>query len=199
MATGWVNYGTSPALGQTAYDDRGANIVGRSHHVTIHGLSPQTTYYFEVVSGATVEDNTDSCYQVTTGPTLELPASDSIYGRVFESDGITPAEGAIVYITLRNADGVGSSGEAGVMSAPVDAGGWWQANLGNARLADRSGYFTYSAAGDEVRIIVLGASSGTESLRLDAGDARPAAPVILAERPVGDGEYLPLVLKESER
>ena len=34
----------------------------------------------KVVSGATVDDNTDSCYQVTTGPTLELPASHSIYG-----------------------------------------------------------------------------------------------------------------------
>ena len=93
MATGWLNYGTSPALGQIAYDDRGAKAIGRSHHVTVQGLAPWATYYFEVVSGATVDDHKGSCYQVTTGPTLDLPASHSIYGRVFESDGVTPAEG----------------------------------------------------------------------------------------------------------
>ena len=167
IATGWVNYGTSPALGQTAYDDRGAKAIRESHHVTLQGLSPQTTYYFEVVSGATVDDHEGSCYQVTTGPTLELPASHSIYGQVFESDGVTPAEGAIVYITLRDADGVGSPGKAGAMSALVDAGGWWQVNLGNAQLADGTGYFGYSAAGDAVTLVTRGVGGGLVSRTVD--------------------------------
>ncbi|MBC8263949.1 MAG: fibronectin type III domain-containing protein [Anaerolineales bacterium] len=192
-ATGWVNYGTSPALGQTAYDDRGAKAIGESHHVTLHGLSPQTIYYFEVVSGAVVDDHEGSCYQVTTGPTLELPASHSIYGRVFESDGVTPAEGAIVYITLRDVDGVGSPGEPGVMSALVDADGWWQANLGNARLADGIGYFTYSAAGDTVMLVAEGVHEGFVSRTVDTSELGPVAPLTLVRqrRP-----YLPLVVKE---
>ena len=193
MATGWVNYGASLSLGQTAHDDRGASTVGKSHHVTLQGLSPQTTYYFEVVSGATVEDNKGRYYQATTGPTLELPASDSIYGQVFESDGITPAAGAIVYITLRDADGVGSLGEARVMSALVNGDGWWQANLGNARLADGSGYFTYSAAGDAVVLMAQGPAGRFVSRTVDTGDLGPAAPLTLVRqrRP-----YLPLVVKE---
>ncbi|MBC8422396.1 MAG: immune inhibitor A, partial [Chloroflexi bacterium] len=202
IATGWVNYGTSPAntstglstsLGQTAYDDRGANTVGKSHHVTLYDLSPQTTYYFEVISGATVDDHKGSGYQATTGPTLELPASDSIYGQAFESDGVTPAEGAIVYVTLRDADGAGSPGGAGVMSALVDADGWWQANLGNARLADGTGYFTYSAAGDAVTLVAQGVDDGFVSRTVDTGDLGPTAQLILARqrRP-----YLPLVVKE---
>ncbi len=193
IAPGWVNYGTSPVLGQTAYDDRGAKAIGQSHHVTLYDLSPQTTYYFEVVSGATVGDNKGSCYQATTGPTLELPASDTIYGQAFESDGVTPAEGAIVYVTLRDVDGAGSPGEARVMSALVDADGWWQANLGNARLADGSGYFSYSAAGDAVALMVRGVHGRFVSRTMDTGDLEPAAQLILVRqrRP-----YLPLVVEE---
>ena len=193
IATGWVNYGTSPALGQTAYDDRGAGTIGESHHVTLYGLAPQTAYYFEVVSGATVDDHEGSCYQVTTGRTLGLPASDSIYGQVFESNGVTPAEGAIVYVTLRDADGVGSSGEAGEMSALVGGDGWWQANLGNARLADGSGYFTYSAVGDAVVLVAQGPAGRFVSRTVDTSDLRPAALLTLVRprRP-----YLPLVVEE---
>jgi hypothetical protein len=179
MATGWVNYGTSPSLGQTAYDDRGARAIGQSHHVTLQDLSPQTTYYFEVASGATVDDRRGSCYQVTTGRTLGLPASDSIYGQVLESDGVSPAEGAIVYITLRDADGIGSPGETRVMSALVNSDGWWQANLGNARLADGTGYFTYSAVGDAVVLMARGVHGGFVSQTVITGDLRPAAPLTL--------------------
>ena len=193
IATGWVNYGTSPALGQTAYDDRGAGTIGESHHVTLQGLSPQTTYYFEVVSGAAVDDKRGSGYRVTTGRTLGLPTSDSIYGQVFESDGVTPAEGAIVYITLRDADGTGSSGEARVMSALVGGDGWWQANLGNARLADGTGYFTYSAVGDAVVLVAQGPAGRFVSRTVDTGDLRPAAPLI----PVWPFRlYLPLTTRE---
>ena len=188
MATGRVNYGTSPAntstglstsLNQTAYDDRGANSVGKNHHVTIHDLSPQTTYYFEVVSGATIDDHEDSYYQAITGPTLLLPASDSIYGRALEEDGLTPAEGVIVYVILQDADGVGDPGEAGMMSALVDSEGWWHANLGNARLADGSNVFAYSAAGDVVTLAAQGAGVGLVTQTIDTGDLQPAAPLIL--------------------
>ena len=193
MATGWVNYGTSPALGQTAYNDRGAKAIEQSHHVTLQGLSPETTYYFEVVSGATVDDHKDRCYQATTGPTLELPASDSIYGQVLESDGITPAEGAIVYITLRDADGAGSPGESGMMSALMDGDGWWHANLGNARTADGIGHFTYSAVGDAVVLVAWGADGGFVSRTVDTGDLGSAVLLTL----VGQRwPYLPLVVKE---
>ena len=194
IATGWVNYGTDPAnLDQTAYDDRGAKAIGQSHHVTLQGLSPQTTYYFEVVSGAAVDDKRGSGYRVTTGPTLGLPASDSIYGQVFKEDGLTPAEGAIVYVTLRDADGAGSPGEAEAISALVDAGGWWHANLGNARLADGTGYFTYSAVGDAVVLMAQGPADRLVSRTVDTGDLGPAAPLTLVRR---RRPYLPLVVKE---
>lgn len=95
-STGSVNYGTSAALGTTANDDRGAAVSSTTHHVTISGLSPNTLYYFDVISGSTTDNNGGSHYAVTTGPTLALPGSDTVYGQVYKSDGTTPATGAIV-------------------------------------------------------------------------------------------------------
>jgi hypothetical protein len=90
-------------------------------------------------------------------------------------------------------DDVGSPGEAGVMSALMDAGGWWQANLGNARLADGTGHFTYSAVGDAAVLVAQGVDGGLVSRTLGTGDLGPAAQLILVRprRP-----YLPLVVKE---
>ncbi|MBC8422481.1 MAG: fibronectin type III domain-containing protein, partial [Chloroflexi bacterium] len=177
---GHVNYGTDPAnLNQTAYDDRGADTFDDTHHVTLQELLPNTLYYFDVVSGATTDDNDGAHYTVTTGPTLGLPGSDQIFGQVFKEDGTTPAEGAIVYITLRDADGSGSPDEAATLSALVDDTGYWTTNLGNARLADLSGYFTYSASGDQVKLEAQGAAGGTGCLLVDTADDSPAADLIL--------------------
>ncbi len=177
---GEVHYGTDPAnLDQTAYDDRGAETFDDTHYVTLEGLLPNTTYYFDDVSGSTTDDNGGAHYSVTTGPTLGLPASDTIYGQVFQEDETTPAEGTIVYITLMDHDGSGSPDEAAPLSALVDGTGYWNANLGNARLADLSAYFTYSASGDQVKLEAQGAADGTGCLLVDTADDSPAADLIL--------------------
>ncbi|MBM4431327.1 MAG: hypothetical protein FJ026_13440, partial [Chloroflexi bacterium] len=165
---GHVNYGTDPAnLDQTAYDDRGAETFDDTHYVTLEGLLPNTTYYFDVVSGPTTDDNGGAHYTVATGPTLPLPTVDTIYGQVFKEDGTTPAEGTIVYITLLDHDGSGSPEEAAPLSALVDSSGYWYANLGNARTSNLSAYFTYSASGDKVKLEAQGAADGTGCLLVD--------------------------------
>ncbi|MBC8422466.1 MAG: right-handed parallel beta-helix repeat-containing protein, partial [Chloroflexi bacterium] len=159
---GRVNYGTDPSnMNQTAYDDRGPDTFDDTHYVTLEELLPNTTYYFDVVSGPTTEDNGGAHYTVTTGPTLGLPSSDTIFGQVFKEDEVTPAEGAIVYITLFDDDGSDSPDEAAPLSALVDDTGYWYANLGNARTSDLSAYFTYSASGDKLRLEAQGAADGT--------------------------------------
>jgi immune inhibitor A len=183
---GHVNYGTDSAnLDQTAYDDRGAETSDDTHYVELLGLTPETTYYFDVVSDGTVDDNNGDHYSVTTGPTLDLPSSDTIYGQVFKEDGTTPAEGTIVYITLKDNDGLGSSNQAAKMSSLVDSNGYWTTNLGNARLADLSAYFEYSASGDSVMLLAKGAAEGCARQTVDTSADYPAADMILS------GCYLP--------
>ena len=181
LATGEVHYGTDPAnLDQTAYDDRGASTSDDTHHVTLLSLIPETTYYFDVVSDGTVDDNNGNHYSVTTGPTVGLPPSDTIYGQVFKSDGTTPAEGTIVYTTLKDNDSLGNSNQAAKMSSLVDSSGYWNANLGNARTPDLSGYFEYSASGDSVMLFAEGVADGCAIQTVDTSADYPAAPMTLS-------------------
>ncbi|MBI5305487.1 MAG: fibronectin type III domain-containing protein [Chloroflexi bacterium] len=180
-STGTVNYGTTSALGTTANDDRGATFAGTTHYVTLAGLDPNTMYYFDIVAGSTVDDNGGAHYTISTGPTLGLPGSDTIYGLVFKNDGITPAAGAMVYLNLADIDSAGSSGLSATASALVDTSGYWFINLGNIRVPDLSTYFAYSASGgDTIRLSVQGGADGSASLMLvDTANDQPVSNINL--------------------
>ncbi len=185
VTTGEIHYGTDPGiLNQTAYDERGATVVDDTHYVTLQGLQPNITYYFDVVSGATTDNNGGVHYSLATGPTLTVPAVDTVYGQVFKEDGVpnsfglTPAEGAIVHITLTDDDGSGSPDEAAPLSALVDDTGYWYINLSNARTADLSAYFAY-ADRDWVLLKAQGASDGVGCLAVVTAAGAPVAPLVL--------------------
>ncbi len=67
-SNGIVEWGTTTSLGQTASDPY-TNIT--THYVVISGLYSLTTYYFQVRSGTTVDNNNGAYYQVTTGDLLD--------------------------------------------------------------------------------------------------------------------------------
>jgi len=200
-ATGEVHYGTdSVNLNHIVSDDRGAATSDDIHYVTLLGLLPDTLYYFDVVSVGTTNDNGGAHYgirgasarqdrvlhTVTTGRTLDSPPpSDTIYGQVLEEDGVsnsfglTPAEGAVVYVDLLDDDGSGSPGQAAALSSLADSDGYWHVGLGSARTADLGNYFSYSASGDRVQLTAQGAGDGTASKTVDTADDSPAPPMVL--------------------
>lgn len=181
QTTGEVRFGVNPAtLDRTAQDDRGAGVSDDTHHATLGGLDPGTTYYFDVVSGSAVGNNGGSHYTATTGPELPPPASDTVYGRVFKLDGTTLAEGAIVYVKARQADGQGSSGDSAVLSTLVSgSGGYWYLNLAEARTQNLAGYFSYSAAGDQTAIEVEGAADCRASVSVNTNGDSPVPDLML--------------------
>jgi hypothetical protein len=181
--TGYVLYGETAELGQVTTDLRGVASSKTTHDVVLSALAPETTYYFKVVSGAEDEGTAQS---FTTLPSLEsIPESDTVYGQVFWADGERAATGTLIYLTLQDADGDGSQKQAALLSALVDQNGYWQANLANARIADGSGYFSYSPTDDVVTLVVEAGtlpSKGVGSMAtqtLSTGDMRPAEPLIL--------------------
>lgn len=181
-AGGQVRYGTVPAaLSQTAFDDRGAAISDDTHHVTLSGLQPSTTYYFDVVSGQTVDDNGGSHYTATTGPELAPPASDTAFGQVFKQNGTSFAGGAIVYVSVHDADGQGAPGQSNWLSELVsESDGYWFLNLAEARTPNNAAYFAYSLSGDRTVIEVEGAADCQASLTVDTTDDSPVAAITLS-------------------
>ncbi|MGB0383990.1 MAG: FG-GAP-like repeat-containing protein [Ardenticatenaceae bacterium] len=179
---GEVRYGTDPnQLDQSAHDKRGMDTNDDTHYVTINHLLPETTYYFDIVSGTTTDDNDGAHYTVTTGPTLNVPGSDTILGQVKQSDGSSPAAGTIVYITLQDADEAGSSGEAALLSALVEENGYWVANLASARLADLSNYFAYSADSDQLNLTAHGSPNQRACQTADTASDSPTPSMDFSE------------------
>jgi len=178
---GYVEYGTTAALGSTAHDERGAGTVDDTHHVKVDGgLLPNTLYYYDIISGETRDNNGGAHYRTITGPTLEIPQPDDILGLVFKNDGTTPAEGAIVYIRI------GSSQE---LSTLVESSGWWGVNLGGMRAQDYQQPFPYTATA-HVSLFAQGAADGTDAgtctvavARVQAPDLKFGPPTVTATSP----------------
>jgi len=169
-AAGRVNYGSTPALGSSRADDPDARPY--THHVSLGGLNPSTSYYFDVVSDGYTDDNGGSHYSVTTGPTLAIPGMDTVYGQVFRPGGVTPVAGAIVYVTVADRNGSGGSGRSAALSALSDADGYWFANLASVRTASHAGYFSYSAAGgDDLELQADDGPPGRAALTVDLGQS----------------------------
>jgi len=181
---GQINYGTAPDnLSNIAYDDRGESTSDDTHYVTIYpsgGLALKTTYYFDIVSGGVTYDNGGNHYTCTTGPTL-TPASPGglVYGKVYKNDGTTFAEGTIVYITVEDNNGVGSSGSSEVLSSLVNSSGVWDVSINTVRVEDLSAYFNYSSSGDNVKVSAQGAGDGAASQTVDTDNDKPAPDMTL--------------------
>lgn len=128
--SGFLKFGqTESELEQTVLDDRDqvARQLGQhfTHHVTFKYLKPQTNYYFKIISQEKTYDEEGKAFKVTTAPLIgnPPPTLEPVHGTVFKSDG-TPAQGAIVYLTLP---------QVSPLSTLVKSGGNWLIPLSSAR------------------------------------------------------------------
>jgi hypothetical protein len=178
---GSIRYGkTGDNLNKTAWDDRGKEFKGRNHHVSIMGLEPETRYFFDIISGDCIDDNAGKHYSVTTGKSLIPQGSDQVYGKIYGPYG-EDATGAIVYIKLRDNDGVGTLGESGIISVLVGKEGYWFVDLINFRTRDGKAFFEYSSIGDSLIIHAVGKDRGLCSLVVDTGCDSPVPDLILED------------------
>jgi hypothetical protein len=138
--TGSVSYGTQATLGSTTTDDVSRDV----HYVTVGNLEPNTVYYFNVACSGIVDDNSGKQYLIKTGvPIINTsPGSDLVTGYVYEHR--DPVQGAVVYVTVRDADGQGSNGESAAFSALTSADGSWYVDAINVRGRDYLTRFEYS-------------------------------------------------------
>jgi hypothetical protein len=162
--TGAVRYGQDPNnLTNIAQDQ--STVTGRTHYVTLgwddlSALSPETRYYYDILSGGGVDDNSGVHYVHATGATLSLPSPrDYIYGQVVTTTGVE-LPGSIVYWWLEDNDGTGSPGLSQPQSVAADPAAWWNFNTGGVRQGDLLNYFDYLAGTDRIVLNVQGAPDG---------------------------------------
>ena len=164
LSDGHVDYdvdgGSRPPPTQTAPDPVASTTT---HYVTLTGLTPLTTYYFQIRSGATTDDNGGAYYSVTTGPDIiSVPENKYLFGYVFESDDTKPIPNAIVYIQIQDNDMAGSPGSSQWVTARTDGtGGWFYSDLNNVRVASAGSSYAYSTGTDNLQLVAQGGSIGT--------------------------------------
>lgn len=174
----FVEYGEAPNdLKKQASDDRDqlSGIVKdyRLHHITVRGLDPDKTYYYELGTGSNTFDNEGQPYSITTAakPTQSPSSNQTIYGNVLTQAKV-PAEGAVVYLY---SEGIGS------LSSLVKASGSFGISLSNAFTADKKGYANLT---DESEIEVK--AQGIElnsfaNIKTTVAQAQPVADLMLAQ------------------
>lgn len=147
-ASGEVRYSTSPVFSNplTAWDVRNVKdrvYEGITHYVNLFNLQKETTYYFEVISGSERDDNNGSYHTFRTMKEPNAPPGICLhYGHVYYEGGTTPAEGAMVFLTLTR-NGVPSH----PLSRLIGSDGSFLFNIREARSTVTDNLFSSISAG----------------------------------------------------
>jgi len=178
---GFLKYGTAANSMKTqATDDRDqlSGAIGnyRLHHVTVRGLTPNTSYNYVIGTASKSDfDNNGTPFSVTTlsSSTGAPPTNKTIYGTIVTEAG-APAEGSVVFVS---AAGVGE------MSSLVKSSGSWALALSNARKSDGTGYMEFADT-DLVNIIAQGVEpNNVSSFSNQVGASQPVPEVTLGQSP----------------
>lgn len=174
---GFIIFGETSSLGQTALDERnqlsGESGLFFTHYITLRNLKPKTKYFYKFGSAGKIFDLRGKPYEFTTAPTANgsLPPSDVASGIVLKTDN-TPAEGALVYFTLANMT---------PQSTLIRSSGNWLIPLNTAYAADLSRYASYDKEAQVVEIFVQGASLGTAQAITTTKNDNPVPKIVLGK------------------
>lgn len=173
---GFIFFGDNQQLNQKAYDERdGATVTGENlaHYVTFKNLKPSTKYYLKINSAGNSYDNNGKPYEVTTGPTinLPLPESDNAYGVVLTPTN-QPANGVIVYLTMANTT---------PLSSLTKENGTWMIPLSMARSMTLNSYANYDRKIQIQEIFVQAGNLGTTSAINTTKNDSPVPSLILGK------------------
>lgn len=174
---GFVKFGETSSLEQTALDDRDQmtdkNGSFVTHHVTVKNLKPKTHYLFKIGSGGKIFDNAGQPYETAAAVavTNPPPPSDVVSGTILEPDG-NPAEEAIVYLTLANTT---------PQSTLVRSGGNWFIPLNTSYSTSLTGFAQYDKEAQIEEIFVRGRKGETATALTTTGNDNPVPEIILGK------------------
>lgn len=172
--SGVVNYGQTTDFGKSSLDDRdqaSGNVTNyKLHNLTIRNLSPNTKYYFSIISGKDTYLNSNSPFEITTGGTINdnPPAQNPISGRVLLPSGGAPKE-SIAYLTSNNSQ---------VTSTLVKSDGSFLLPLNSLRTTNLSSYLQLENS-DVLKMLILG-DGLTSNIALSVQQISPVPTISLS-------------------
>lgn len=176
---GLLRYGNSPSsLNLTALDIReeqgDSNREYLTHYINVSQLTPETTYYFEIVSGDESSAFADEGqpYSVKTVSELQPVAfADTAYGAVYYPD-LTPAEDAIVYVDIEG---------GATLSSLVASSGTWGMPLSSMRVLNGSSFLVYDRDASLLNIVVVGPDGSTAMATVLTSNDTPVDDIVLGQ------------------
>ncbi|OGM09840.1 hypothetical protein A2W13_01505 [Candidatus Woesebacteria bacterium RBG_16_36_11] len=168
---GFVSWGESEGRMDSVEEDE-LEENGFTHFVTIRGLSPTTTYYFKINSGANFYDNNGVPWQVTTGPVLNsITKANTISGTILTATG-EPAANALIYVSV---------GGSSPLSTSASKDGSWVVMISSLRTNDLASFFTINQTKDVIEIAANLGPKGTSSAQIYLTSAKPVPPMVLGQ------------------
>lgn len=172
---GAISYRTTDKMENTSNDDSDENntVTPRNiHMITVKNLSPQTQYFFHIVSGDTTFMDNGKPFTITTAPNITDSPKESgrIQGTIiYPNQESTPKE-AIVYIATKDSQ---------TLSAKVDNNSKYNISLLGIR--DKT-LNSYAVITPDTSITMLVLGNNTQSnVTLFASQANPVPPIILSK------------------
>ena len=173
---GSINFGKDKNLGQTLLDDRdqsqGLLSPHSIHSITLKNLTPQTSYFFIIISGQDTYLNNNSPFQATTGPTITSSATNQkpLVGKVVSSDGTLTSD-AVLYATLDNGQ---------VLSTLIKNDGGYILPLNSLRTQDLSSYYQFKDS-DKIKLLIEGTSGVSSTIITSVAQINPVPTVTLSQ------------------
>lgn len=174
--TGFLKYGTDESsLDHSASDNRdkltGDTNVYRTHYVTVTDLEPETDYYFKIGSENLLYDRNGQAFNITTPAILGTPTDFKVYGKVL-NPAQTPAEGAIVYVTLSGAT---------PLSGLVESNGNYLIPISTARSLDLKNYALFDPTTTPMSVVVETGRDEATKIAATTGNSQPIPDIVLGQ------------------
>lgn len=164
----WKEKGHQQFKSEIVNEDKAAYI----HSINITGLSPNSTYYFKVVSSGNEFDNEGIPWQFSTGAKLDnTPPAQLISGTVLTSSGAN-AEGVIVYVSV---------GGSSLLSTKTDQDGSWLILTSYARVQDLQSFTIINPSTTLIEIAIQGGPMGVASAHVYPEAANPVPAIMFGQ------------------
>ncbi len=129
---GSISFGKNISLGTVLLDDRDQTTntphAYTVHTVTVKNLSPNTQYFYSVISGDTTYMNNATPYTITTGQTItETPSLEQVISGTVTLPAGNNGSGALVYLQIPNGQ---------IVSTVTDMQGNYHLSLATIRTPD---------------------------------------------------------------